>query len=67
MAKKYEYLVVFIKDSRVTDDVEMDRHMDADRFTDQLNKFGDAGWELVSFLWDTPEGAKAAFKREKAT
>ena len=62
---KYEYLVVYITDSRVTEDEDMDRHLDADRFTDQLNKFGDAGWELVSFSWDTPQGAKAAFKRKK--
>lgn len=63
---KFEYLVVYIKDSKVTDDAEFDVHMDADRFTEQLNKFGDAGWELVSFSWDSPDGAKAAFKRPKA-
>ncbi len=63
--QKYEYLVVYITDSKLTDDADMDIHMDADRFTDQLNKYGDAGWELVSFLWDSPDGAKAAFKREK--
>jgi len=64
MAKKFEYLVVFIKDTKLTDDEEMDRHLDADRFTEVLNQYGDAGWELVSFLWDSPDGAKAAFKRE---
>ncbi|MEM6282372.1 MAG: DUF4177 domain-containing protein [Chloroflexota bacterium] len=65
--QKFEYLVVYITDSNVTDDAEMDRHLDADRFTEQLNKFGDAGWELVSFEWESSNsGAKAAFKRPKA-
>ncbi|MEL6148533.1 MAG: DUF4177 domain-containing protein [Chloroflexota bacterium] len=64
---KFEYLVVYITDSKVSDDAEMDRHLDADRFTEQLNKFGEAGWELVSFEWeDANSGAKAAFKRQKA-
>jgi len=57
--------VVYISDSKVTDNPEMDIHLDADRFTEQLNKYGVAGWELVSFHWDSPNGAKAAFKRSK--
>lgn len=61
--QKWEYLVVFIKDTKITDDIDMDRHLDADRFTDQMNRYGAAGWELVSFIWDSPDGAKAAFKR----
>lgn len=64
--QKFEYLVVYITDTDITEDAEMDKHLDADRFTEQLNKFGAAGWELVSFLWDSPEGAKAAFKRPKS-
>ena len=63
---KFEYLVVYIADTKLTEDVEMDRALDADKFTEQLNKYGDAGWELVSFDWDSPDGAKAAFKRAKA-
>lgn len=62
---KWEYLVVYITDTDLTEDPEMDLHLDADRFTDQLNKYGDAGWELISFNWDSPDGAKAAFKRQK--
>lgn len=64
--QKYEYLVVFLTDVDRTDDVEMDRHMDADHFSEQLNRYGEAGWELVSFDWDSPDGAKAAFKRPKS-
>ncbi|RMG85255.1 MAG: DUF4177 domain-containing protein [Chloroflexi bacterium] len=61
---KWEYLVVFIRDSRVSEDAEIDAHLDADKYTDQLNQYGDAGWELVSFEW-SDNGAKAAFKRAK--
>jgi hypothetical protein len=63
--QKFEYLVIFIKDTDITDDKEMDMHLDADRFTERLNQYGEAGWELVSFNWDSPDGAKAAFKRPK--
>ncbi len=66
MAQKYEYLVVYITDTDLTDDQEMDMHLDADRYTDSLNQYGDAGWELVDFTWDSPDGAKAAFKRPKS-
>jgi hypothetical protein len=39
-------------------------YLDADRYTQMLNTYGEAGWELVSF--ETSEnGAKAAFKRPK--
>ena len=61
---KFEYLVVYITDTDLTEDEEMDMHLDADHFGERLNKYGEAGWELVSFAWDSPEGAKAAFKRE---
>ncbi len=61
----WEYLVVFISDSDTAkDDVELDSHLDADRFTEKLNKYGEAGWELVSFDWKE-DGARAAFKRRK--
>ena len=62
---KWEYLVVYVQDSKVAEDnKEVDVFLDADTFTEKLNKYGDAGWELVSFEWET-DGAKAAFKREK--
>lgn len=61
----WEYLVVFIEDSRVAQgDNALDPHLDADTYTDRLNMYGEAGWELVSFEW-TDEGARAAFKRAK--
>ena len=49
----WEYLVVYISDSKVAEDQkEIDVHLDADQFTEKLNKFGQAGWELVSFEWE---------------
>lgn len=60
---KWEYLVVFIQDNKVAQDHQaIDVYMDADTYTEKLNKHGEAGWELVSFEW-TEDGAKAAFKR----
>jgi hypothetical protein len=62
---KWEYLVVFIEDSDVApDQAEVDVHLDADRFTEKLNSYGQAGWELVSFDW-VETGAKAALKRPR--
>ncbi len=59
----WEYLVVFVEDSDVADGQQaFDTHLDADRFTESLNRYGKAGWELVSFTWEE-NGAKAAFKR----
>lgn len=61
--QKWEYLVVYMQDSDVAQDKpEFDVHIDADKYTEQLNKYGKAGWELVSFVWND-EGAKASFKR----
>lgn len=66
MHTHWEYLVVYIQDSKVAEDKpDVDAFLDADTFTDKLNKYGDAGWELVSFDWEK-DGAKAAFKRPKA-
>lgn len=64
----FEYLVVYISDTNLTEDQEMDMHLDADRFTEKLNEYGKAGWELVSFIWEGEgeQGAKACFKRVKA-
>lgn len=62
---KWEYLVVYILDSKIAEEgSEIDAHLDADRFTDKLNHYGNAGWELVSFTWEK-DGAKVAFKRPK--
>jgi hypothetical protein len=61
--QKWEYLVVYIQGSDVAkSQPEMDVYMDADKYSDQMNKYGQAGWELVSFEW-TETGARAAFKR----
>lgn len=61
--QKWEYLVVYLKDSDVAQDQpDIDIYMDADTFTEKLNNYGKAGWELVSFTWEA-RGAKAAFKR----
>ena len=61
--QKWEYLVVFIEDSKTAHDhPEFDVFMDADRFTEKLTGYGEAGWELVSFAWEK-NGAKASFKR----
>jgi hypothetical protein len=61
--QQWEYLVVYLQDSDYAkDQPEMDVYLDADKFTDQMNKYGQAGWELVSFAW-TNKGAQAAFKR----
>jgi hypothetical protein len=62
--QKWEYLVVFIQDSEVAQSQEeVDIYLDADKYSQQLNKYGEAGWELVSFDWSA-QGAKAAFKRQ---
>lgn len=65
MRQQWEYLVVFIHDSKVApDNTDEDMALDADTYTDKLNFYGEAGWELVSFEW-TPDGGKVAFKRPK--
>lgn len=61
--QKWEYLVIYIADSKVApDSSDFDNALDADTYTDKLNVYGQAGWELVSFEWQT-DGAKAALKR----
>lgn len=62
---KWEYLVVFLHDTKVAQEVkEIDDHLDADNYTEKLNRYGEAGWELVSFEW-TEDGAKVALKRPR--
>lgn len=66
MATQWEYLVVYLQDSKVAEgNAEIDYYLDADTFTEKLNRYGEAGWELVSFEWET-DGAKAALKRVKS-
>lgn len=61
--QRWEYLVVYIRDVDLeATNKEADTYADADVFTDRLNEYGKAGWELVSFDW-LDKGAKAAFKR----
>lgn len=65
VATQWEYLVVYLQDSKVAEgNTDVDYYLDADTFTEKLNKYGEAGWELVSFEWET-DGAKAALKRRK--
>lgn len=61
--QKWEYLIVYIRDVDLPiEDNEADLYADADAFTQRLNTYGQAGWELVSFEW-TEKGARAALKR----
>ena len=65
--QKYEYLVIFLQDSKLAQDQPIvDRHLDADRYTEKLSQYGQAGWEMVSFQWEE-HGAKVAFKRPMRT
>jgi hypothetical protein len=58
----WEYLVVFIHDSDITDEEPIAASADADRYTDQLNAYGQDGWEVISFHW-TDNGGRAILKR----
>lgn len=62
--QQFEYLVVFFANKDLTDDKEMDAHLDADRYTEKLNNYGEAGWQLVSSDWND-DGMKAVFMRPK--
>ena len=67
MANKWEYLVVHIEGSDIAQSQKaFDVYLDADKYTERLNTYGSAGWELVSFEW-TQNGAKAALKRPAAS
>jgi pentose-5-phosphate-3-epimerase len=62
---KWEYLVIHLRDDKThQDNPEIDVYMDVDKYTESLNRYGNAGWELVSFQMEA-DGAKAALKRLK--
>ena len=65
--QKWEYLVIYMRDADFeATNKEADTFADADVFTERLNEYGQAGWELVSFEW-LEKGAKAALKRPKGS
>lgn len=60
---KWEYLVVFIeKVDKFPEDPIANTYAAVDKLSETLNRYGHAGWELVS-LGETELGAKATFKR----
>lgn len=62
---QWEYLVIHLRDDKThQDQPEIDVYMDVDKYTEALNRYGSAGWELVSFHMEA-HGAKAALKRLK--
>lgn len=66
--QKWEYLVVYIQGREVPPEPEApeaDAHANADKFTEQLNRYASGGWELMNFEWDGDQGAKAIFKRPR--
>ncbi len=64
--QQWEYLVVHMQDADLeATSEEADTYADADVFTERLNAYGQAGWELVSFEW-LDKGARAALKRPVA-
>jgi hypothetical protein len=66
--QKWEYLVVYIQTreaNAAVSELGMEPHLNADKFTEQLNKYASGGWELMNFEWDGDEGAKALFKRPR--
>ncbi len=63
--QQWEYLVVYLTSSDMAQGkTGFDEYLDADLYTEKLNVYGKAGWELVNFSWGE-NGAKAAFKRAK--
>jgi len=64
--EQMEYLVVYIQARHLEDQPrDMDTHADADKYTEQLNKYAAGGWELFTFEWDGDKGARAVFKRPR--
>lgn len=66
--QKWEYLVVYIQAPSITAaaaDMGVEQHLKADKYTEQLNQYANAGWELMQFEWDGEKGVRAVFKRMK--
>jgi hypothetical protein len=64
--EQWEYLVVYIQARHLEGQArDMDVHADADKYTEQLNKYAVGGWELFTFEWDGDKGARAVFKRPR--
>ncbi len=68
MMPNWEYLVVYIQAREPLPGAEsqgVDVFANADKFTEQLNKYASGGWELMNFEWDGDRGARAVFKRPR--
>lgn len=64
--EKWEYLVVYIQARHLdAKERDADAHADADKYSEQLNKYAAGGWELFTFEWDGDRGARAVFKRPR--
>jgi hypothetical protein len=66
--QKWEYLVVYIQAREMPPGAAgkgVDEFINADKFTEQLNKYASGGWELMQFQWDGEKGARALFKRPR--
>lgn len=62
----WEYLAVYIQARHLeANEKDVDVHADADKYSDQLNKYAAGGWELFTFEWDGDNGARAVFKRPR--
>jgi hypothetical protein len=62
----WEYLVVYIQARDLDASARaVDAHADADKYSEQLNKYAAGGWELFTFEWDGDKGARAVFKRPR--
>lgn len=66
--QKWEYLVVYIQSrehNAAAEKMGVEQHLNADKFTEQLNRHASGGWELMQFEWDGDQGARAIFKRPR--
>lgn len=66
--QKWEYLVVYIQAQEANaaaQQLGVTPHLNADKFTEALNKHASAGWELMQFEWAGEDGARAIFKRPR--
>ena len=66
--QKWEYLAVFIQAQQANaaaQEMGVVPHLNADKFTEELNRHAVAGWELMQFEWVGDQGARAIFKRPR--